>query len=82
MEKPKGDGGYVNGGFFVLEPKVFDYLKGDNTIWEREPLERLAKDGELCAYKHDGFWYAMDTLRDKTNLDDMIAKNKAPWMKW
>lgn len=82
MEKPKGDGGYINGGFFVLEPEIFDYIQGDRTIWERDPLEKLADDGKLCAYKHDGFWYAMDTLRDKTFLDELIAQNKAPWMKW
>jgi glucose-1-phosphate cytidylyltransferase len=82
MEKPKGDGGYINGGFFVLEPEVFDYINGDKTIWERDPLENLARDGKLSAYKYDGFWYAMDTLRDKTYLDDLVAANKAPWMRW
>ena len=82
MEKPVGDGGYVNGGFFVLEPKIFDYIQGDSTIWERDPLEGLARDGELCAYKFDGFWHAMDTLRDRSYLEELVEKKKAPWMKW
>ena len=65
VEKPKGDGGYINGGFFVLEPEVFDYIKNDTTIWERDPLEGFPRRHKLAAYKYDGFWYAMDTLRDK-----------------
>lgn len=81
-EKPAGDGGYMNGGFFVCEPKVFDYLSGDSTIWERDPLERLAKDGELMAYKHNGFWAALDTLRDKNQLQAMWDSAKAPWRVW
>ena len=66
-EKPLGDGSWVNGGFFVLEPQIFDYLEDDNTVWEREPLEKLSTNNQLCAYKHTGFWHAMDTLRDKWN---------------
>ncbi|HEX9907890.1 MAG TPA: glucose-1-phosphate cytidylyltransferase [Thermoplasmata archaeon] len=81
-EKPAGDGDYMNGGFFVCEPKVFDYLAGDTTIWEREPLERLATDGELMAYKHDSFWAALDTLRDKNQLEAMWNSGKAPWRVW
>jgi len=83
MEKPKGDGSWINGGFFVCEPKVFDYIKdGDKTIWERQPLEELAKDCELYAYKHKGFWKPMDTQRDKLQLEDLWTKNKAPWKIW
>jgi len=80
-EKP-AEGSWVNGGFFVLEPKVFDYLHGEQTIWEREPLEELARDGQLSAYKHLGFWQPMDTLRDKTFLDGLWATGKAPWKVW
>jgi glucose-1-phosphate cytidylyltransferase len=82
VEKPKGDGGYINGGFFVLEPEVFDYIKDDTTIWERAPLENLASENELTAYRHDGFWYAMDTLRDKTFLENQWANGNAPWKSW
>jgi glucose-1-phosphate cytidylyltransferase len=81
-EKPKGDGAWINGGFFVLEPKVFDYIGGDDTIWEREPMEHLARDRQLSAYRHDGFWQPMDTLRDKLLLEDLWAKGKAPWKVW
>lgn len=81
-EKPKGDGSWINGGFFVCEPQVFEYITGDSTIFEKEPLENLARDGELFTYKHTGFWKPMDTLRDKTQLEDLIAKGKAPWIKW
>jgi glucose-1-phosphate cytidylyltransferase len=81
-EKPKGDGGYVSGGFFVLEPEVFDYIENDATIWERIPLETLAKKRELVAYRYDGFWYAMDTQRDKDHLDRLWAAGKAPWKVW
>jgi len=81
-EKPKGDGTWINGGFFVLEPKVLDYIEGDSTIWERAPLERLAAEGQLAAYKHDGFWSAMDTLRDKTHLEDLWASGNPPWKVW
>jgi glucose-1-phosphate cytidylyltransferase len=83
IEKPKGDGAWINGGFFVCEPKVFDYIRDDDMIvFEKEPLETLAKDGELYTYKHYGFWKPMDTLRDKSQLEDMIENNKAPWIKW
>ena len=83
MEKPKGDGGWINAGFFVCEPKVFDYIReGDNTIFERAPLENLAQDGELYAYKHYGFWKPMDTLRDNKQLNDMWKENKALWKIW
>jgi len=81
-EKPKGDGAWINGGFFVCEPNVLDYIEGDNTIFEKEPLENLAEDRELYTYKHSGFWKPMDTLRDKTQLEDMIKKGTAPWIKW
>jgi glucose-1-phosphate cytidylyltransferase len=80
-EKPPGDGAWINAGFFVLEPRVFDYLKdGDNTILERAPLENLAKDGELYSFKHHGFWKAMDTLRDKTQLQEMCDNGDTPWI--
>jgi len=82
QEKPKGDGSWINGGFFVLEPSVFDYIKNDSTFWEREPLESLASSGELIAYKHNGFWKPMDTLRDKIELNDMWESGKAPWKLW
>ncbi|HUX78531.1 MAG TPA: sugar phosphate nucleotidyltransferase, partial [Alphaproteobacteria bacterium] len=83
MEKPRGDGAWVNGGFFVCEPRVFDYIcGGDETIWEREPLEALARDGSLGAYKHSGFWQPMDTLRDKNELERLWAGGKAPWKLW
>lgn len=81
-EKPKGEGGWINGGFFVLEPKVIDYIKDDKTVWEREPLESLAAEGQLHAYRHEGFWQAMDTLRDKNKLEELWASGKAPWKLW
>ncbi|MEO6147401.1 MAG: glucose-1-phosphate cytidylyltransferase [Sulfuriferula sp.] len=81
-EKPKGDGGMINGGFFVLSPKVIDLIEGDQTIWERDPLERLAETGQLAAYQHHGFWHPMDTLRDKTYLEELWASDKAPWKTW
>ena len=81
-EKPKGDGAWVNGGFFALEPAVLDYIEHEGIFWEAEPLSSLAEDGELSAYKHDGFWYAMDTLRDRNVLDDMWSGGKAPWKIW
>lgn len=81
-EKSDEDGGMINAGFMVLEPKVFDYLDGDDTILERDPLERLAKDGELMAYRHTGFWQCMDTQRDKQKLEELWAKGEAPWKKW
>ena len=83
QEKPKGDGSWINGGFFVCEPKVLDYIEnGDQTIFEREPLEKLAVNDELYTYKHRGFWKPMDTLRDKTQLEEMIKSGQAPWIKW
>ncbi|GAA4937583.1 glucose-1-phosphate cytidylyltransferase [Algibacter agarivorans] len=82
MEKPKGDGGWINGGFFVCDPTVFDYIDGDSSIFEREPLEKMADDKELFAFKHTGFWKPMDTLRDKNQLEDMLANNTAKWKTW
>jgi glucose-1-phosphate cytidylyltransferase len=82
QEKPKGDGAWVNGGFFVCEPEVFGYIEGDSTIWERQPLEHLAAAGELVAYKHMGFWKPMDTLREKTELENLWDTGKAPWKIW
>jgi len=82
MEKPKGDGSLINAGFFVLSPKIFDYLEDDTTIWEQQPLQRLASDGELMAYEHQGFWQPMDTLRDKTYLDELWSSGSAPWKTW
>ncbi len=81
-EKPKGDGSYVNAGYFVLSPKVLNYIKDDSTIWEQEPLMRLANDGELMAYKHPGFWQPMDTMHDKQTLENLWSTAKAPWKKW
>ncbi len=81
-EKPSGDGGYINGGFFVLEPEVLDRIDGDDTIWERAPLEGLARDGALSAYRHDGFWQPMDTLRDKRILEELWSSDRAPWKVW
>ena len=82
MEKPKGDGTSINGGFFVLTPQVIDYLVDDQTIWEREPLERLAQEGNLAAFQHHGFWQPMDTLRDKVLLEELWQSGKAPWRTW
>ncbi|MBG6131707.1 glucose-1-phosphate cytidylyltransferase [Aquimarina sp. EL_43] len=82
LEKPKGDGAWINGGFFVCDPKVLDYIDNDESIFERKPLEKLAKDGELYAYKHRGFWKPMDTLRDKKQLEEMFSTGKAQWKKW
>ena len=81
-EKPQGDGGWINGGFFVLSPKVFGYIDGDDTIWEREPLERLAAEDQLRAWQHRGFWQPMDTLRDKQLLEELWSSGKAPWKTW
>jgi glucose-1-phosphate cytidylyltransferase len=81
-EKPQADGGWVNGGFFVLEPGAIDYIEGDSTVWEREPLEKLAQVQMLSAYKHTGFWQPMDTLRDKLVLDELWSSGKAPWKVW
>ena len=82
IEKPNGDGGMINGGFFVLSPKVINRIKTSDTVWEQEPLRSLALDGELMAFEHLGFWQPMDTLRDKILLEDLWAKNKAPWKIW
>lgn len=83
MEKPRGDGSWINGGFFVCEPKIFDYIDdGDQISWEQTPLERMAKEGELFAYKHYGFWKPMDTLRDKTQLEELWNSGRAPWKIW
>ena len=81
-EKPRGDGPMINGGFFVLSPSVLDYIEDDKTIWEGIPLENLAKEGELIAFPHNGFWQPMDTLRDKIYLEEMWAADKAPWKVW
>ncbi len=80
-EKPAGDGGLINGGFFVAHPSVLDLVKGPSTIWEREPMEALARDGELVGFRHDGFWHPMDTLRDRDHLEEMW-RNGAPWKCW
>ena len=82
VEKPRGDRGWINGGFFVLEPEIFDYLSGDDDVWEQEPLRKLAEEGQLAAYQHEGFWAAMDTLRDKTYLEELWSSNRAPWKVW
>ncbi|HEX8303052.1 glucose-1-phosphate cytidylyltransferase [Sphingomonas sp.] len=82
QEKPEGDGGLINAGYFVLSPKVIDYIAEDATIWEQEPLHRLAAEGELMAFEHRGFWQPMDTLRDKINLENQWASGKAPWKVW
>lgn len=81
-EKRKEDGGWINGGYMVLEPEVIDYIEGDYTTFEREPLEQLSEEGELLAYKHEGFWQCMDTMRDKQQLEEMIENKTAPWMVW
>ncbi|MFD0716756.1 glucose-1-phosphate cytidylyltransferase [Paenibacillus sp. GCM10027626] len=82
QEKPKGDGGWINAGFFVLNPEIFQYLDNDATIFEKTPLESISRDGELIAYKHYGFWQPMDTLRDKNQLEDLWGSGKAPWKIW
>jgi glucose-1-phosphate cytidylyltransferase len=82
QEKPVGDGAWINGGFFVLSPAVLDLIAGDSTVWERNPMERLAADGELAAYKHHGFWQPMDTLREKNYLEALWESGKAPWKVW
>jgi len=81
-EKPSGDGTWINGGFFVLEPSVIDYITDDACVWEREPMERLAEEGQLSAYKHEGFWQPMDTLRDKVKLEELWQAGAAPWKVW
>ncbi len=82
MEKPQGDGGRINGGFFILSPKVLNYIEGDNTSFEAEPLKKLVSDGQLMAYHHNGFWHAMDTLRDKRHLESLWQSGEAPWKVW
>lgn len=82
QEKPQGDGSWINGGFFVLEPEVFSFIEGDSTIWERDPMERLAGKGELQAWLHKGFWQPMDTLRDKLHLEELWDSHQAPWKVW
>lgn len=82
MEKPKGDGALINGGFFVLSPTVLDYLESDTTVWEQQPLQRLAAEDQLMAFTHNGFWQPMDTLRDKTYLEELWAAGEAPWKTW
>ena len=82
QEKVKGDGGWINGGFFVFQPEIFDYLGDESTILEKEPLENLTKSGELMAYKHNSFWHPMDTLRDKNYLEELWMSEKAPWKIW
>ena len=82
QEKPQGDHSLINGGFFVLDPSTLDLIKDDQTIWEREPLETLAREKQLNAYRHSGFWHPMDTMRDRLYLDDLWQKNKAPWKLW
>ena len=82
QEKPAGDGAWINGGYFVLNPSVIDHIKGDLTTWEGEPLMRLARENKLMSYRHGGFWQAMDTLRDKNYLDELWAKGNPPWKVW
>lgn len=82
IEKPAGDGGWINGGFFVLEPEAFRYLEGDAVVWEYEPMQRLARDGQLGAFHHEGFWQPMDTLRDKNTLEELWVRGNAPWKVW
>jgi glucose-1-phosphate cytidylyltransferase len=81
-EKPRGDGGWMNGGFFVLSAEVAQYLTGDDTVWEQEPLRSLARDHELACFRHDGFWHAMDTLRDRNDLQRMWDAGEAAWRSW
>jgi glucose-1-phosphate cytidylyltransferase len=82
LEKPQGDGGWINGGFFVVSPKVSRYLEGDETVWEQHTLPRLAQDGQLASFEHSGFWHPMDTLREKKQLQDLWASKRAPWKTW
>ncbi len=81
-EKPRGDNAWINGGYFILEPQIMDYIKDDSTVWENEPLEQIAERKQLAAYQHHGFWHPMDTLRDKNTLEDLWLKGKAPWKLW
>jgi glucose-1-phosphate cytidylyltransferase len=82
VEKPRGDGGWINGGFFVLSPSCIEHIAGDDTVWESEPLTHLAESGQLKAFEHSGFWQPMDTLRDKTHLEQLWATGNAPWKVW
>jgi glucose-1-phosphate cytidylyltransferase len=82
LEKPKGDGSWINGGFFVCEPAVFEYIRGDSTVWEKDPMEDIAKIGQMASFKHEGFWKPMDTLRDKHELENDWNENKAQWKNW
>ena len=82
MEKPRGDGGYINGGFFVLSPKIFNYIDNDSSVWEKDPLVNITKDNQLNAYKHEGFWKPMDTLRDKYYLSELWREGNPPWKIW
>lgn len=81
-EKNNSDGGVINAGYMVMEPRIFDYIGGDDTVFEKRPIEQVASEGQLMAYRHNGFWKCMDTQRDKMKLEDMIASGNAPWMKW
>lgn len=81
-EKPQGDGNWINGGYFVLSPKVIDYIRGDSTLWEREPMELLARESQIDAFLHPGFWQPMDTLRDRVYLDELWSSGRAPWKSW
>jgi len=81
-EKPRGDGSWINGGYFVLSPKVGEYIEGDETVWEREPMERLAREGQMTVYFHHGYWQPMDTLRDKVHLEELWSSGRAPWKLW
>ena len=82
QEKPQGDGAWINGGFFILEPSVIDRIDGDATVWEQEPLKSLADEGQLTAYHHHGFWQPMDTLRDRSHLEELWNQDRAPWRLW
>ncbi|MBL0074495.1 MAG: glucose-1-phosphate cytidylyltransferase [Rhodocyclaceae bacterium] len=82
QEKPRGDGDWINGGFFVLSPTTLDHIAGDDVLWEKEPMQRLAADGQLAAFRHDGFWQPMDTLREKNHLEELWASGNAPWKLW
>jgi glucose-1-phosphate cytidylyltransferase len=81
-EKPRGDGGWTNGGFFVLSPEIERYIGGDDTVWEQEPMRALAREGQLASYRHEGFWQAMDTLRDRNHLEQLWSSGEAPWRTW
>ena len=82
LEKPRGDGSWINGGFFVCQPEVLNYIAGDGTVFEQEPLQRLAQEGQLYNFRHDGFWKCMDALRDKIELESLWQEGKAKWKKW